>query len=171
MKKLRVALLAVLVMSIYFLSSFSSETKPLKNGDKWIPSDFDVRKSTILVQPFVWHNKYKGDVGEKRTEEMKEEMKANYPYKYEFASEEDIRGGSKYADKDKYRYALMWSNGSYAPVFGRATASNSGTVFDFHIYDRKLDKHYPATGKYASFIMTIFKPTVATIVEFMKNLK
>jgi hypothetical protein len=39
------------------------------------------------------------------------------------------------------------------------------TGFDFHFYDRELDKSYPATGKPSSYATMTFEPVINTIVK------
>ena len=107
-------------------------------------------------------------------------MQTIYPYKYEFASSEDITDSSKYADKKLYRWALMYSSNyrgggmHYSGTTGGGMAYGSSVGVnssDFHIYDRQLNKEYQPTGSSNSFIMNVMKPTVATLVKYMKDRK
>lgn len=171
------------------LSSFSGKDIVYDNKSGWIPSDFDSRKSTLLVQNFDGedhdHSNYRLKEYAKITDKMKQVMIETYKYKYEFASKEEIEKSDKYANKDEYRYVLTCDNSNYSPhnVGGRFGGASgfSSTNWDresstysantFHIYDRKLDKHYPTTGKSTAYVATTMKPTVAAIMKFLRAIK
>ncbi len=163
-------MLPLLLVFICMFSSFSGDVKPYTNGDKWIPADFDPRQGVLLVLNFSIKenpNAYLKKAQDKATNEMKEVMAAGYPYKYEFVSKEDLKG-SKYADLDKYRFAVVDGN-TYTMSIGSGSGGSSSNVF--HIYDRKLDKHYPDTGHPSSGVDITLKGTIATIVKYLKDLK
>lgn len=166
--KILLLIVSVLITSYSFGGPHSSKDK-----ESWIPADFDPRKTTLLVAKFEWHIPEKAV---KRNEEMDEEMKKSYPYPYEFATSSEIRKDSKYQDKDKYRYALMWTQASQGTAHGSAgqpiaSASTSNPIFHFYIYDRKLDKSYPQNPKFNSYIVRVFKPTLEELMEYLKQLK
>lgn len=166
-----------LALSFLLVFSFSSmliagDPKPFKNAADWIPADFDSRKSTLLIEKFVWHDAKKA---QKVNDDMKEYAQQHYPYKFELVDGENIGDAAKYADKDKYRYALMMSDKMHTThstnMNTGMSSSRSLDVFDFHIYDRKLDKHYPVTTKYSSLVMLTFRPVIITIADHLKDLK
>jgi hypothetical protein len=163
-------LLPLLLIVACMVSSFSGDVKPYTNGNKWIPTDFDTRNSVLLVLNFSIKenpNAYLKKAQDKATNEMKEIMKADYPYKYEFVSKDDLKSG-KYDDKEKYRFALVDQN-TYTQTIGAGAGGSSSNVF--HIYDRKNDKHYPDTGHPSAGVDITFKGTVTTIVKYLRDLK
>ena len=164
---------------IMLLSFKGGEVKPLKNAARWIPADFDVRTSTLMVQCFLDNADHSIKARQKVNVDMKKYLAEAYPHKYEMITtamlEED-----KYADKDAFRYVLMLENGTSTHDKGLSTGS--GMVNDprnsmesatnrFHIHDRKLNKHYPDTFYSTSYVMPIFKSTLATILAHHKTLK
>ena len=154
--------LPVLLLLGFILCSFGG-VKTF-HDTSWIPADFDCRKSTLLVQNIGIPGCM--EQGEKQTRVVTEIMQAEYTYKYELAKPDDILNSSKYADKDVYRWALM-TNGVYMKeTMGTMSASGA----DFHIYDRKLNKHYKPTGKSDSFLKHVMAPTIATIVKYLNEL-
>ena len=157
----RFKVLAVLLSLGYILSSFSGAKVPA-----WIPKDFDPRKNILLVQSIDIHGcMEQGDDKQKRV--VKEGM-ADYPYKYELADPEDITSGKKYQNKDVYRWALLTSRVDMGDAPGQGTMRVSGA--DFHIYDRKMDKHYAPTGRSNSFLKAVLKYTISNIVKYVKGL-
>jgi hypothetical protein len=159
--------LPLLMFSLLLLCSFGGEVKPFKRTD-WIPTDFDARKSTLLVQQANFNVPAKQN--QKIADQMKEIMQKEYPYKYAFASFEDIRDTAKYADTETYRWALVTNS-----VTGSWTYPNGSSLIvsgnDFHLYDRKLKKDYSRTGYSDSFVAHVMAPTIATLVKFLKELK
>jgi hypothetical protein len=164
---------STMLLAIFcLLSSFTGGEKPFNNADKWIPADFDARKTTLLVQsismtesPAVTSKKTQ----DKLNADMKAEMQASYPYKFEFVSAADLISNSKYADTEKYRWVLKVRNVRTQTVANGSTAT--GSLSDFQICDRKMDKDYPETKHPSASVMEVMKPTVATIVKFLKDLQ
>lgn len=159
----------LLLLLICLLSSFGGEEKTFKSTD-WIPEDFDARKSVLLVE--VIDLRVYPKVNEKLNVKAKEIMEELYPYKYEFAEGsviEEVGGNGKYEDKDKYRWALMYTSGS--KTMGQYGGSGGMTVnsSDFHLYDRLNDKHGKNTGNSNSYIQNVMRPTVATITKYLKD--
>ncbi len=157
----RIKVLPVLLCLAYILSSFSGAKVP-----SWIPKDFDPRKNILLIQSAEIHGcMEQGD--DKQARVVKEGM-ADYPYKYELAKPADIMNGSKYQNKDIYRWALLTSRVDMGDAPGQGTMQVSGA--DFHIYDRKMDKHYAPTGRSNSFLKGVLKYTISNIVKYAKGL-
>ena len=166
MKKNRKSLLVFMLFLANVMTSIASVHK---EKEPWIPADFDPKNSVLLVQEFTWH---RAGVGEKETAKMKEEMEKTYRYKFEIASFGDIKKGSKYDDKEKYRYALMWTQGSASTWSdGAGHVSGGEAIFHMYIYDRKLDKKNPINPQFNSFIIKVFRPAVKQIVEFLDGSK
>ena len=150
------------------LCSFSGDEKTFSNAKDWIPEEFDTRTTVLLVQNIKGPgNERAQKIWEKVIADMKVVMKEGYPYKYEFASQEDIKGGSRYADKEKYRYVLV-PDFTYATALG---ATGTDWRHDDYIFDRKLDKQYAYTKHAGSNPLMVFKPAVATLVKYLKELK
>jgi|ERR1043165_4062704 hypothetical protein len=172
MKKIK-SLSALLVLTC-ILCSFGND--PFKDTT-WIPKDFDGRNGVLLVEIIKLNIPDKQN--DKQNEKAKELMQQLYPYKYEFATSEDIMNGSKYADKKKYRWALMYSSstststltkgGTMPDQHGRDNITVSSS--DFHVYDRQTNVHASPTGRSNSFILNIMRPTVATLTKFTQDKK
>ena len=161
----------LLLVIVCLLCSFSGGEKPFNNASKWIPADFDTRNNTLLLQSFSIKenpNAYLKKAQDKVNEEMKAEMQTAYPYKWEFVTADDVKNNHKYADKDKYRWVLIVAN-VHTQSVGSGGASSSYSN-DFHIYDRKSDKHYDETKHPSSSVLPVMKPTLATIVQHLKGL-
>jgi len=165
MKKIK--LLSIASVLFIILSSFKGEIKPFKNTE-WIPKDFDARTGVLLVQTAAFNVPTKQN--EKVTADLKEIMQQNFPFKYQFASVAEIAESDKYADKDKYRWALasnsLRRSANYVGTNPSTMVVNS---VDYHIYDRKNDKEYEATGHSNSFPKAVFAPTVVTLVKYSKE--
>ncbi len=156
MKKLNLLLLTL--VTLLALTSFSGNGKVFNNADKWIPADFDPRKTTLLIDCFCSSPLVK--------KLIEEHMQEKYPYKSVVAN--DTKDSIKYADKDLYRYVLVCRNyiNSVSDPSGR---SSYISLYDYHIWDRKLDKHYPETGKPSQLPMVNFRPMINTIVKFLSE--
>lgn len=162
-----IVIFALLILAIV-LASFSSDEKTFNNAKDWIPEGFDTRSTVLLVQNIKGPgNERAQKVWEKVIVDMKAVMKAGYPYKYEFASQDDIKSSAKYTDKDTYRYVLV-PDFAYGTSLG---ATGTDWKHDDFIYDRKLDKSYAYTKHASSNPLMVFKPAVATIVKYLKELK
>jgi hypothetical protein len=161
--KLRTSML----LTVIALSSFIGDFKIFETG-KWIPAEFDTRKTTLLVENFKLNggNKHVAEACEKVTNDMKAVMKERYPYKYEFVSYDDLQGAGKYADKDAYRFVIMFDHDDKMNSSGGSYAANV-----FHLYDRKLNKHYPETSKTSGMVIPVFAPTVSAVTSYLKALK
>jgi hypothetical protein len=169
MKSIKVS--AALLLFIAALCSFSGDVKPFNNADKWIPADFDTRKSTLLLQEFSIMDKPNANLKkaqDKINADMRTEMQADYHYKFEVVSKDDLKS-AKYADTEKYRWVLIVQNTHTQSVGSGGASSSYSNVF--HIYDRKADKHYPDTGHPSGSVIPTMKPTLATIMQFLKALK
>ena len=161
MKKITKIKLTVLAVACFFILGIASNTSKLTfgNSEKWIPADFDPAQTILLVEDF--------GVSAKAQRKMEAYMSEKYPYKYEFVSLKTIQNNEgKYSDRKLYKYALVYSSHT---TFSRdnQTGRDGPTVtgFDYHFYDRELDKDYPATGKSSSYAIMTFKPVINTIVK------
>lgn len=170
--KVILAVTVVLLVQGCFPSKKKAAEKVFTNDDKWLPADFQPRKTVLLVQLINedvvnsgWKAKYK-----KWNNEMREYMQEKYPYKYEFVSADDIEyKGKKYSDYQKYHFGLMISKGDYT-YSGAAAGSgpnntNTKDVYDFYFIDRASGKKYPVTKKFSSNPVMTFKPVINTILE------
>ena len=185
-----------LLVLFCLLSSFGGDTKVFTNTKVWLPEGFDTRNTVLLVENFSTGMKGNANLKkaeDKVTEEMKAEMQKSYPYKYEFASSDQISTSTKYANTDVYRYVIIDINGSTPTHMGNTTAPSSSSnpnnpstyrggaqntggmkygssVNDLFIYDRKLDKSYPPTGHSQGYVVPILRPMMNTIVQYLKGL-
>ncbi len=175
----RINLLFVLIMTIVGMSSFKGDDKVYNvDRDKFVPTDFDTRNGVLLIQDFMIYNRQGKANGnfKKANDKMKAHMAEVYPYKYEFVDEKNLND-SKYADKDKYRYVIMWTNyvsagqTKYNPSSGSFSTSSSSSSNSFHVYDRKNNKHYLTGGYPTAYAIKNFIPTINTIVKLLKELK
>ena len=156
------------IAAVFFvLCSFKGEIKPFKNTE-WIPKDFDTRNGVLLVQEAAFNVPPKQN--QKITGDMKEIMQQNFPFKYEFAPTSEISSDGKYADKDKYRWALVTTSIKFTSQHFDGTLDMVVNAVDFHIYDRKNDKKYAPTKHSNSFVKPVMAPTVVTLVKYLKEL-
>lgn len=128
-----------------------------------IPSNFEYRNSTLLVEELPRAKNANGKIDKL--------LRKKYPYNYQFAQSEDILNSSgTYRDSVKYRYAIISNIGQ------NTTLNQNGTwksykVVDYHIYDRLVKKHYPATGYSASFAKMPFETLLNTLLIAIKERK
>jgi hypothetical protein len=161
----------VLTVQSCLPSKKKAENTVFKNGNAWIPADFQPKKTVLLVQLLdensvaaSWRKKFR-----QWNEEMEAYMQEKYPYKYEFVTADQIEGSpQKYSDKTKYAFGLLVSNGtiSYQGV-GSSSPGNNTTkaVYDYYFIDRATGKKYPPTKKYSSNPLITFMPVVNTILD------
>jgi hypothetical protein len=188
-----------LFILFFLLSSFGGDSKVYTNTKVWLPEDFDSRNTILLVQNFSMGMKGNDRLKKAEdnvTEKMKAVMQQSYPYKYEFASSDQISNSPKYANTDLYRYVIIDINGSTPTHMGNSNPPNmrpgsssnpnspsyhggapstggmefGSSVNDLYIYDRKLDKSYPPTGHAQGYVTSILKPMMNTIVQYLKGL-
>jgi hypothetical protein len=118
-----ILLISITVMGI--LASASSQ-KSETASNYLLPSDLDPHKQVLLIEKTGNDN---------QVADMKEFMRGNYPYKYEFVDWDDLNT-DKYANDTVYRFVI------------RKVVLNSEHVvsFDFRFYDRLHDQNYAKTG-------------------------
>src|SRR5688500_14002865 len=93
--------------------AISSSKAQNRSGVQFTPTDFDPKKHILLVAEMPKLRKPE-ERNESVTKQLDKALKANYPYKYEIVSMEDIvENPEKYADTSVYKYALISSLSSY----------------------------------------------------------
>ena len=146
---------------ITLITSCNPSKMTFGNADKWIPSDFNPSKTTLLIEKFT--------VSKKAQQQIEDYMSENYPYKYEFAQQSEIENKSgKYSDLKKYKFAIIYSshNTHWTKQEGASTTGGlTVTGFDYNFVDREIDKIYPPTKKSNSYAIMTFKPMINTIVK------
>ncbi|HWI93520.1 MAG TPA: hypothetical protein VNT20_19705 [Flavisolibacter sp.] len=82
-------------------------------------------------------------------------MKKNYPAAYEVVSEKKLASDKKYNDLDKYRYLVVFREGSGGTSYMQNTnangsSSHTGGITEVYsdqiVVDRKENKQFPATN-------------------------
>lgn len=171
--------LAVLIFAVV-LSSFTSLKKPAGDGFSWIPAGFDTRNSTLLIMNMTGPgNERAQKIWNKATADMKYDITGAYTYNYEFVSLADIDSNPKYADKEKYRYALMniYTYGDWVRMTSTKTYEQepktsiynvSGTTF--HIYDRAKNIHYGDAERPNSYVLPAFHYAITHISTYLEGL-
>src|SRR5436305_202721 len=163
MLRLKANVLSFLTVMVFCVIALASNTskQTFKNSDKWIPSDFDPSKTTLLIETF--------NISSKGQQKMEDHMAEKYPYKYEFTAQKDIKDTTgKYADTKKYRFALLYSSNTAHFTKAEGASTNGGltvTGFDYHFYDRETRENYPATNRASGYAIETFRPVINTIVE------
>ncbi len=147
-------------------SAFSQKT--LKNGDKWIPPDFNPKNSILLVE--AWS----GIQEDKGIAKQEEYMDKIYPYKYEVVSFETIKKREgKYANAKIYKWALVSTANATALTKANGASTNTGVLTsvdrDFNFYDRENDKNYPPTNKSQGPFKQTFQVVINTIVKHISG--
>lgn len=166
--KKMISVLTIFLVNMLFMFGGPSD-KHFLNGEKWVPKDFDPKNSTLLIENFSLINKKGKDLFAKENQKLKEFMKENYPYPYEFTSNLD---DPKYSKSDKYRYAITWGTHTSTPTpgaRGNSYAGSSGmtissTGITCSLYDVKNNTDLPASGKSTSYASGIFSMTINTMV-------
>ena len=153
----------VLTFIIGITSSVFSQ-KTLKNGDKWIPTDFNPKNTILLVE--AWS----GIQEEKGITKQEDYMDNKYPYKYEVVPFKTIqKREGKYANTKIYKWALVSTTNATALTKSNGASTNTGVLTsvdrDFNFYDRENDKNYPATNKSQGPFKQTFQVVINTIVK------
>ena len=162
MKKLSNYLFATLVM--LSLASYCFSQKTLKNGDKWIPGNFDPKTTVLLIEEWDGIQKEKGITHQENY------MDEKYPFKYEVVPLSVITNRQgKYANCKIYKWALVSSTNTTALNKSTGASTNTGVLTsvdrDFHFYDRENDKNYPVTDKSQGPFKQTFQVVINTIVK------
>jgi hypothetical protein len=109
-----------IALPLIMISSCNISNRSYSDAAKWVPSDFDPSKSTLLVEH------YPGK--EKSNKSMKNFIDKKYPGKYEIVNKEDILAiNGKYTDTKFYKYAVLWGTiggTSYTSFTGGGTTTN-----------------------------------------------
>ena len=165
--------LSLTCVSSFLISSCSPSKMTFKNGESWIPSEFNPRNTTLLVQKF--------EVAKSGQKKMEDYMVEAYPYKYRFITLKDLSNtAGRYTNTDSFRYVLEVEShvrqtqstfNTMGPNKGFSSPGMNITGFDYHFYDRKLDKHYRQTGMGSGYAIMTFKPVINTIVANVQKQK
>lgn len=158
------------------------------NPKEPIPADFKPNNSVLLIEQSVDNDNssvsvsstysvhtdtYMNAYMRKNKTSMIDFADKNYPYKHEFASQNEIyEANSKYSDKNVYRFALVTSitkPSQYTSMNnGMLESTHYQPIFKFYIYDRLNDKTYAALGHGSSLIMWAYKAAINKIKEVKK---
>lgn len=146
------------------ISSPGFPQKTLKNGDKWIPADFNPKNTILLVE--AWS----GIQEEKGISKQEDYMDKKYPYKYEVVPFETIKKREgKYANTKIYKWALVSTTNTTALTKSTGASTNTGVLTsvdrDFNFFDRENDKSYPATNRSQGPFKQTFQVVINTIVK------
>lgn len=130
--------------------------KSFKNGDKWIPDNFDPKTTTLLIEivPLRGYN-----------EKMISFLGKKYPYRYVVVSKQDINNKKgKYSDTKAYPFALLWTTNSRM-----STAYNGMNIdLDGYFLDRVKNYSYSPSKKTLNYGGKGFAPIINTIVNKYK---
>ncbi len=138
--------------------------KTLKNGDKWIPADFNPKNTILLVE--AWS----GIQEEKGIAKQEEYMDKKYPYKYELVPFSTIqKRDGKYANTKIYKWALVSTTNATALKKSNGASTNTGVITsvdrDFNFYDRENDQNFPSTNKSQGPFKQTFQVVINAIVK------
>ncbi|HWI90673.1 MAG TPA: hypothetical protein VNT20_05320 [Flavisolibacter sp.] len=109
-----------------------------------IPSDITNSKYVLLIQANRPVAKF-----------VNKTMKKNYPAAYEVVSEKKLASDTKYNEVDKYRYLVVFRDGSGGTTYmqntnANGTSSHTGGITEVYsdqiVIDRKENKQFPATN-------------------------
>lgn len=158
----------LLLILISGIPSFAFSQKTLKNGDKWIPADFNPKTTILLVE--AWS----GIQEEKGIAKQENYMDKMYPYKYEVVPFETIKKREgKYANTKIYKWALISTANATALTKANGASTNTGVLTsvdrDFNFYDRENDKNYPPTNKSQGPFKQTFQVVINTIVKHISE--
>lgn len=146
------------------LSSCSFSAKTLRNGDTWIPNDFNPKNTILLVEE--WYGRKK----DKAIEQQINYMDEKYPYKYEVVPLSKIKNKEgKYANTKLYKYALVSSRTTTPLTKAQGASTNTGALndvsVDFRFFDRENDKNYRTTHRSQGPFKQTFQVVVNTIAK------
>ena len=178
---------AVISVLFFACSAPKSSLDYASKGNPAIPENFNPATGVLLIEQNiedgsrvdlstsvgVRSDTYTNYYMKKKKKAMIEYADKNYPYKHEFASQNDIYSpSSKYADKNTYQFALVTSLG--AP--GQHTemrsdgmhSTHNAPIFKFYIYDRLNDKTYSALSNGSAFLLAAFKEAIQKVNDEKK---
>lgn len=166
----------VIMLLVNMLIYAGPSSKHFLNGEKWVPKDFDPQNTILLIENFSLINKNGKDLFAKENEKLKEFMKENYPYPYEFTSNLD---DPKYTKSNKYVYAITWGSHTSTPTpgaRGNGYAGSTGmtissTGINCSIFDMKNNVDLPASGKSTSYASGVFSMTINTMLFIYEERK
>lgn len=128
------------------------------NSNGWKPSDFKPQNGILLIERVTPKAQQK---------KIEDYMAKDYPFKYEFVDIKDLEANEKkYADKNTYRFALVYSYSTQTLHENDITRKplNVG-AFDFNFIDRLNNKEYPKSGIASSWSSMTFKKIIQTCLE------
>lgn len=154
----------VAILAVLLIASCGTSKKVLKNGDKWIPAEFDAKNTILLVENWDGLGKSKG------ISEQKKMMTEKYPYKFEVVPSTTIKSrAGKYADTKLYRWALM-STVSYDKISVAGGTGTQTTVNrDFNFHYRENNKSYQSTRRSQGSYKRTFPVVINTIVQHVEK--
>ena len=112
-------ILSLLTLGVFFALGVGSNAKKVVFSDakEWIPSDFDPKKGTLLVEKHIYN--------EKQNDKMEEYLSQNYPNSYKVVSRETItKPSGEFADTKKYPFGVLWT---WSTTF-KTTTNPSGSM-------------------------------------------
>ncbi len=154
---------------IIVLGACTPNHKFFKDGANWIPPDFNPSKGVLLIVTYPGKEGWNSD--------MTDFVEKHYGGKYEVVDEKTIKSDQgKYADKDVYRYAILWriNNGksssthNYYSPSTITTVSYSDPQLDWygHFFDRQTGKEYSETRKINNYGRKGYIPFFNSIERF-----
>ena len=153
---------------VVVITSCSVNNHYYKDGDKWIPQDFNPAKDVLLIEHYPGKEKW--------SKSMEEFVEKHYKWQYVIVDKKDILGTiGKYADRQKYKFAILWTNESST---SSSTFSGGGTTYMYsgmqldmagHFLDRIIGKEYPMTRKINNYGWQGYVPFFNTIIRHFKN--
>jgi len=132
------------LITISFIAILSACVNPGKafqtNATEWKPADFDPAKITLLIEKIDYPRGL-----QKKNEAY---MAKNYPYPYEFTEPKNLdKGNEKYADKNKYRFAMVIRSATYSRYsYDASKPNNDIATSDYAFVDRLNNKEYHPSG-------------------------
>jgi hypothetical protein len=156
-----------LLLLLIVISSCNISNRSYSDGAKWVPSDFEPSKSTLLVEHYPGKEKWNTS--------MKNFLDKKYSGKYEIVNKEDILAiNGKYTDTKVYKYAVLWrviGSISHSSFSGGGTTTNfSSPTIDYsgHFLDRATGKEYPVTKKYNNYGWQGYVPFFNSVIKYSK---
>jgi hypothetical protein len=144
-----------LLLVFLIIPAFTSAQHTFSDADKWIPTDFNPTKYTLLIETYP--------INAKAENKMEDYLSKTYPWPYEIVTGDIIKNNSeKYADTSKYRFAFMW----------RTDNSRYGGPYDVdpngNFYDRTTKKDYPTTRKINNYGQKSYMPFFNSIIKHFR---
>ena len=147
---------------LFLITSCYSPKIVVNDGSGWIPEKFNPKSDILVIESCE---------SKAQTKKMEKYMNEKYPYKFEFATlNEVVSKTGKFTDRKLYRYFLYMdaTTATYQSGMmekGGGTHSVLSALNDFYFVDKVSGKMYPMSKMAASYPYKSFKNVIDVILK------